>query len=399
MGCFGSRFDKRNSVADDLNTVAIQFVGGEAQENDKCPIDKIALKYGADAEPATWAKVGPMKCTDEEFGKKIALDLDAALTAHIKFLEKEYGTPDKNVYVGGKYELKDAKAQILAVKTHLREKCSAIVFPADPVEAVAEVEGMMMMEEAAMEEVMADGGEVDMMMAAPDLYATDAGTYDGYENLPALILRNYVVNPYFGDLLKRDIISAEFNPSPKFKEFTSAAMLVGLALDIAESAEKEFWFAGYLGAEDVESLKTIPENGNIMFPGVIAGWASEADATKNSFGDISSAKNDIKKVVFTGKTKTLTSIVCREFVYRFNAKVEKQEDKEGVLYVTLADDSWAYKTLEDWKAKMKADVEAKAAEEAAKTAAAGAGAAVDKTADAAEGAAMDAMMEDKAAEM
>jgi hypothetical protein len=208
MGCFGSRFDKRNSVADDLNTVAFQFVGGEAQENDKCPIDKIAMKYGADAEPADWAKVGPMKCTDEEFGKKIALELDAALTAHLKFLDDEFGTPDKNVYVGGKYELKDAKAQILATKTFLREKCAAIEFPADPVPEAPAMEEMMMMEgEAPMEEVMAEGGDEMMMMAAPDLYASDAGSYDGWENLPALILRNYVVNPYFGDLIKRDIIS------------------------------------------------------------------------------------------------------------------------------------------------------------------------------------------------
>jgi hypothetical protein len=397
MGCFGSRFDKRNSVADDLNTVAFQFVGGEGQENDKCPIDKIAMKYGADAEPADWAKVGPMKCTDEEFGKKIALELDAALTAHLTFLDKEYGTPDKNVYVGGKYELKDAKAQILATKTHLREKCAAIEFPADPVPEVA-AEEMMMEAEAPMEEVMAEGGDEVMMMAAPDLYASDAGAYDGFENLPALILRNYVVNPYFGDLLKRDIISQEFNASPKFAEFTSAAMLVGMALDQAETAEKDIWFAGYLGTEDVESLKTIAENGNIMFPGVVAGWASEEDATKNSFGDISSAKNELKKVVFTGKTKTLSSVVCREFVYRFNAKVEKQEDKEGVLYVTLADDSWDYKTLADWKAKMIADAEAKAAEEAAAAAALAAAGAVEKTADAAEEAVMDAAM-DPPAEM
>jgi hypothetical protein len=320
MGCFGSRFDKRNSVADDLNTVAFQFVGGEAQENDKCPIDKIALKYGADKEPAEWAKVGPMKCTEEAFGKKIALELDASLTAQLKFLEKEFGTPDKNVYVGGKYELKDAKAQILAVKTFLREKCPAIEFPADPVPKVV-ADDKKKEEEPPMGEVMAEGGDEMVMMAAPDLYASDAGSYDGWENLPALILRNYVVNPYFGDLLKRDIISAEFNASAKFKEFASAAMLVGLALDQAERAEKDFWFAGYLGLEDVESLKTIPENGNIMFPGIVAGWASEEDATKNSFGDISSSKNDLKKVVFTGKTKVLSSVVCREFVYRFNAKV------------------------------------------------------------------------------
>ena len=128
---------------------------------------------------------------------------------------------------------------------------------------------MMMEAEVPME---AEGGEE--MMAKEDLYASDAGTYDGWENLPALILRNYVVNPYFGDLIKRDIISAEFNPGKaKFKDFESAAVMVGMALEGAEAAEKDIHFAGYLGAEDVEALKTIPENGNILFPGVVAGWA------------------------------------------------------------------------------------------------------------------------------
>ena len=209
MGCFGSRFDKRNSVADDLNTVAFQFVGGEAHENDYCPIDKIALSYGEDKEPADWAKVGGMTATDEEFAKKIALELDAALTEHLKWLNDEYGTPDKAVYVGGKYELKDAKAQIAAVKAHLREKCNDIGdYPADPVpEAMEE----MMMEEMMMEEAPAEMEGGEDMMAKEDLYASDAGNYDGWANLPALILRNYVVNPYFGDLVKRDIVTAEFN--------------------------------------------------------------------------------------------------------------------------------------------------------------------------------------------
>lgn len=382
MGCFGSRFDKRNSVADDLNTVAFQFVGGEGHENDKCPIDKIALRYGGEEkEPADWAKVGPMKVTDEEFGKKIALELDAALTAQLKKLDDEYGTPDKNVYVGGKYELKDAKAQLAAVKAHLREKCNNVEFPAEEVKAE---------EPAAAEEPKADEAPVEMEggegMAKEDLYASDSGTYDGWENLPALILRNYVVNPYFGDLLKRDIISAEFNVSPKFKDFTSSAMLVGLALDQAETAEKDIHFAGYLGAEDVEALKLIPENGNILFPGVVAGWATLEEATKHSFHE-TNGKNEVKKVSFSGKTKTFSSVVCREFVYRFNAKVEKQEEKDGVLHITLADDSWEYKTLADWKAKMKEEAEAAAAE-AAKAAA---GAAVEEGAAKAEEGAADAV--------
>ena len=362
MGCFGSRFDKRCSVADDLNTVAFQFVGGEANENDYCPIDKIAFKYGEEKEPADWAKVAAgMKASDEEWGKKVALELDAALTKHAKWLESEYGTPDKDAYVGGKYELKDAKAQIDAVKAHLREKCNNVGdYPVDEVKEEpamdAEMMEMMeMMEDAPMEE----GGE-EMTMAKEDLYASDSGSYDGWENLPALILRNYVVNPYFGDLVKRDIISGEFKPSsPKHAEFVSAAVMVGMALDATESAEKDIFFAGYLGAEDMESLKGIAENGNILFPGVVAAWASEEEAVKNSFGEMH-GKNEVSKVVFTTKTKVHSAIVCREFVYRFNAKVEKQEDKEGVLHVTLADDTWEHKTLAAW-----GDFKTKMAEEAA----------------------------------
>ena len=353
MGCFGSRFDKRAGVADDLNTVAFQFVGGEAHENDYCPIDKIAFTYGKEKEPADWAKVAAgMKATDEELGKAVALELDAALTTHAKWLESEYGTPDKDVFVGGKYELKDAKAQIAAVKAFLREKCNNVGdYPVDEVKEEPAMDDAMADMMAAMEDppVEMEGGDEMEAMAKEDLYASDAGSYDGWENLPALILRNYVVNPYFGDLIKRDIVCAEFKPSsPKHAEFTSAAVMVGMALDATESAEKDIFFAGYLGADDIESLKTIPENGNILFPGIVAAWASEEEAVKNSFGTGENGKNPITKVCFTAKTKVHSAIVCREFVYRFNAKVEKQEDKEGVLHITLADDTWEHKTLAAW---------------------------------------------------
>lgn len=328
MGCFGSRFDKRASVADDLNTVAYQFVGGEAHENDYCPIDKIAFKYGEEKEPAEWAKVAAgMKATDEELGKKVALELDAALTAHLKYLEKEYGTPDKDVYVGGKYELKDAKAQIEAVKAHLREKCNNVGdYPVDEVKEEPAMDEAMMEEMGMMEDAPAEMEGGEEAMAKPDLYASDSGSYDGWENLPALILRNYVVNPYFGDLLKRDIIASEFKPdSPKHKEFVSAAVMVGMALDATEATEKDIFFAGYLGTEDMLSLQGIAEGGNILFPGVVAAWASEEEATTNGFQTELHGKNEVKKVLFTTKTKVHSAVVCREFVYRFNAKVEKQE--------------------------------------------------------------------------
>jgi len=79
MGCFGSRFDKRNSASNDFNTVGIQFVGGEGQEDDKCPLDSVCLQYGKEAEVEDWLKVGPLTMTAEEEGKRIALEAWVAL--------------------------------------------------------------------------------------------------------------------------------------------------------------------------------------------------------------------------------------------------------------------------------------------------------------------------------
>ena len=41
MGCFSSRFDRRNSLAGDLNTVGLQFVGGEDHTFDLFPFDRV----------------------------------------------------------------------------------------------------------------------------------------------------------------------------------------------------------------------------------------------------------------------------------------------------------------------------------------------------------------------
>ena len=44
MGCFGSRFDKRASAAtEDMNSVGIQFVGGEAHPQDKLSADQFVV--------------------------------------------------------------------------------------------------------------------------------------------------------------------------------------------------------------------------------------------------------------------------------------------------------------------------------------------------------------------
>jgi len=45
MGCASSRFDRRNDNHGDLNTVGLQFVGGEDHEFDEFPMDRVAWGY------------------------------------------------------------------------------------------------------------------------------------------------------------------------------------------------------------------------------------------------------------------------------------------------------------------------------------------------------------------
>jgi hypothetical protein len=50
MGCFGSRLDKRASAAtEDLNSVGLQFVGGEG-DKDVQAADKFVLLQGSAAD-------------------------------------------------------------------------------------------------------------------------------------------------------------------------------------------------------------------------------------------------------------------------------------------------------------------------------------------------------------
>jgi hypothetical protein len=49
MGCFGSRLDKRASAAtESLNSVGLQFHGGEASPEDKLSADQFVFLQGAE---------------------------------------------------------------------------------------------------------------------------------------------------------------------------------------------------------------------------------------------------------------------------------------------------------------------------------------------------------------
>lgn len=91
MGCGGSRFDKRNKASNDYNTVGVQFIGGEANASDCCPVDKIVLQAGDDG--LAKYKVEGMKCTDEEFAKDVATKLHKLVKEHLAKLSDKHGSP------------------------------------------------------------------------------------------------------------------------------------------------------------------------------------------------------------------------------------------------------------------------------------------------------------------
>ena len=180
------------------------------------------------------------------------------------------------------------------------------------------------------------------MMAAEDLYKDDSAAYDGWANFPALLLRNCIVNPYFGDLVKANLIAWEFNykgSEPK-KDFTGAAGLLSCAVNSAERAEKEIWVSGLVGELDLESLKGIAEaKGAIMFPGPLAGWESEDAAIKHIAGAESKGSQACFKAIYKVKTKVVSAVVCRHFVGRLHAAIDSHEEKDGVHHFVLTDKS------------------------------------------------------------
>ena len=122
-------------------------------------------------------------------------------------MKEEFGAPqdDKDVYVGGKYNLKDANSQLKDVLAQFKEHSEIEFTEAKaeggdeaPAEGAAEEEKK---DDAPAEDAMMEGGD-EMMMADEDLYKDDSGDYKGFKNFPNLLLKQTVVNPYFGDLVK-----------------------------------------------------------------------------------------------------------------------------------------------------------------------------------------------------
>jgi hypothetical protein len=380
MGCMGSRFDKRKDASGDMNTVGLQFMGGEGNVPDNCPVDRLVMAYCGEGKELA----DVIKPEDEEFAKKVAGETYNACVAYERWLKAEYGEDgEKKVLVGEKHDLKDALANLKSVQ----EAIVAAGFDVAPKEEEKK-DDMAMEGEMAMEAEMMEGGEdmdgemaMDAMMsAANDLYKDDAEDYAGSANLGKLLLAQSVKAPYFGDLIKRQLVIAEFDSvatgfgglslpkveipevpmpeapgvplpakKPKDTVFAGASAVISAYVDSAEGDAKDIWFSGFAGDEDLEALKGLAaEKGPIVFPGWLSGWRSEEDAKKN-VGEYGGSQAGAK-VLFKINAKCLEAVVCRSFIQRLSATVDSTEEADGWNTFALTEKPFTATTIAAWNA-------------------------------------------------
>lgn len=127
----------------------------------------------------------------------------------------------------------------------------------------------------------------------------DVEEISGWENLPILLLNQAILSPYFGDLIKAQVIAHEFNTRGMISsnsgfQYLRPAGLMSAAVRTAEKDIKESWFSGLVGEDDFRSLSEMVEGERpILFPGVMIGWSDEK-----------SALDALKKLESNGDQKT-----------------------------------------------------------------------------------------------
>ena len=106
----------------------------------------------------------------------------------------------------------------------------------------AAAEGEMMMEAEMMEggDDMMEGDGMALPEAEPawDPYEGDGGAYDGFGNLPSMLLRISAKNEYGGDLMKAQVLKWEFNFDDKPDDSASWGKSISSLDELKDDAER-----------------------------------------------------------------------------------------------------------------------------------------------------------------
>lgn len=366
MGCFGSRLDKRRDAAGDWNTVGTQFVGGEAHEFDKFPFDRVLWGLDTKVEPDTHFDIGDDMAANNE-------DQMKAVYKHIKELSTKYHKEAADIAKSGKDSLIGGKWKASEVEAHWADFQAKFAEHSGLEEAAAEKkEG----EEDAKDVEMSGGEEEDAEKkadpemvgmgemagaASPFKYEEDARDYAGFKNLPALLLRNLIVNGSIFDRTKVTAVKWEFNSEkgPADAAWNQVAALVSAAAAKATTTEATIFISGWAGAEDKLSVDDIAgKSKNIHFPWVSVGWASAEEAVA-AFEHGPQPKNagDLHKVLFeVEKAAAFQFVNCRQVAHRLNGSIEAAgvAGDNGVTTYKVVAAAISAQSVADWTAALAA---------------------------------------------
>lgn len=110
----------------------------------------------------------------------------------------------------------------------------------------------------------------------------------GFNKLPQLLLTLAARYPFFGDIVRAQLLAYEFRHDRTDKPasfcFAPAIGLMDAAVEKAEEAAEpsEVWFSGLVGDADLESLQEMASSkSEILFPGVLYGWNTKENAIAN----------------------------------------------------------------------------------------------------------------------
>ena len=103
--------------------------------------------------------------------------------------------------------------------------------------------------------------------------------YQGWQNLPKAIIRQSVLHPFFGDIMKAAVMDAEFNHPKSQGMFAEAIGLTTAAVEASKDTEGTIFASGFLGDEDFAQLAELAEReGQVHVPGLLLGFDDEKTA-------------------------------------------------------------------------------------------------------------------------
>lgn len=198
----------------------------------------------------------------------------------------------------------------------------------------------------------------------PFTYDKDERNYEGWNQVAASLLRNMLVNPVFGDMMKANALSWEYNHEKSTKNYpglTKAAALVSAAASKAVSGENDLFISGFVDNDAFEALKDLVDaKESIHFPFVTAGWGSKDEAI-NAFSHTPMNKKkegDYKKVLFevSGAASFLFA-GCRQIVHRLNGSIEGGDAVDDIHVYKVKANKLEAQTVADWKKSREAKPE------------------------------------------